>query len=260
MLYLHITNMTSCIGNNPEAQKKVILEVLEQLRMRKSRPDFYRISFLVQRQYDISKEVTQKCLDELISSNIITRVEFKGNHSYRYVHKKKLMTNREKNIICGFIKEAITILTVPNEKGIIIKKQGVSNRDIRKWIVKNKRHPYLLINKNIAWLPLLKGMIRKKSITRIRNGRYVLFGTPFVLTPPPEQIAIDSNLSNESEYRPSSSNDCEDASDVPSQISQTFDSDEKKSSYHLPKISITSVASLENSYPTEKRKVIRNII
>lgn len=227
---------------DPEKQKNIILKVLEQLRMRKARPDLYRISFLAKRDYDIPNEVSRRCLDDLVASNVLVRVEFNGNHSYRYVNNNK-MTGKERLLLSNYIKESVTLLTVPNKQGIIIKKQGVSNKDIRKWIIKNKNLGKSLATKYIAWQPILSLLIRKRVLTQIRNGKYVLFDEP-------------SSIENTEETNLSADSDCQQFSNrghIPEGEPQNSN-EEQQTSQDLPTISITT-SPLKNESPTNKKNV-----
>ena len=157
-----------------KATKDIILEVFEQLRKRKSRPDFFRISSIVERKYNIATDQTQLCLNELVNKNIITRVEFKGNHSYRYVNKNKINENKDKITLSQLIIKAVKKLTLPNDKGVITKKFGASVKEIRKWIHKDCKGSAISNQKNEMWMKLIDQAINQKIISRLRNGKYVI--------------------------------------------------------------------------------------
>ena len=67
--------------------KDLILETIDQLRKRKARPDLERISHMVERRHKISREETRADLEKLVKADIVMKVDYKGNTSYRNAAK-----------------------------------------------------------------------------------------------------------------------------------------------------------------------------
>ncbi|XP_041359765.1 histone acetyltransferase KAT6B-like [Gigantopelta aegis] len=73
---------------NPKV-RKYILETIDQLRKRKARPDLERICHMVKRKHGLCNTETEANLDKLVDSEIVIKVNYKGNTSYRNGSKWK---------------------------------------------------------------------------------------------------------------------------------------------------------------------------
>ena len=73
--------------NSGAKYKDLILETIDQLRKRKARPDLERISHMVERKHKISREETRADLEKLVKADIVMKVDYKGNTSYRNAAK-----------------------------------------------------------------------------------------------------------------------------------------------------------------------------
>lgn len=65
-----------------------ILEAIDQLRRRKARPDINRICNFLMRRFSVSSNDTKADLQRCIENDIVLKVEYKGNISYRNAAKK----------------------------------------------------------------------------------------------------------------------------------------------------------------------------
>lgn len=63
--------------------KHHILEAIDKLRSRKSRPDAFRIVSYVSKKYEFPKNAIIEYLEALSKDGTVLKVEFKGNYSYR---------------------------------------------------------------------------------------------------------------------------------------------------------------------------------
>ena len=73
---------------NPNV-RRYILETIDQLRKRKARPDLERICHMVKRKHGLCNTETEANLDKLVDSEIVIKVNYKGNTSYRNGSKWK---------------------------------------------------------------------------------------------------------------------------------------------------------------------------
>ncbi|XP_045473865.1 uncharacterized protein LOC123680144 [Harmonia axyridis] len=76
--------------------KDRILEAIDQLRHRKARPDATRISNFLFRKYAINAAEARSDLQWCVDNDIVLRVEYKGNISYRNALKKFSQGKRER--------------------------------------------------------------------------------------------------------------------------------------------------------------------
>lgn len=65
----------------------LILETIDQLRKRKARPDRERICHMLQRKHGIPPQQTAADLERLVDAEIVVKVDYKGNTSYRNAAK-----------------------------------------------------------------------------------------------------------------------------------------------------------------------------
>ena len=64
-------------------QKEMVINAIRVLRGRRVRPSLYKIAWFVRRHNLLSEGVTEAVLDELVESEDVLRVEYKGATSYR---------------------------------------------------------------------------------------------------------------------------------------------------------------------------------
>lgn len=69
--------------------KSKILQAIEHLRARKARPDLHRICNQLRRRHNCSITETTRCVNHLLDTGIIIKVEYKGSMSYRDASKWK---------------------------------------------------------------------------------------------------------------------------------------------------------------------------
>lgn len=66
-----------------------ILETIDQLRSRKARPDLARICHMVERRHGLGADDVQTNLAIMVDENLVIKVNYKGNISYRNPAKKR---------------------------------------------------------------------------------------------------------------------------------------------------------------------------
>lgn len=75
--------------NSPTARNRErILEAIDQLRKRKARPDIARICSYLFRRFHVNSVEAKADLEWCVANNIVLKVEYKGNISYRNAAKK----------------------------------------------------------------------------------------------------------------------------------------------------------------------------
>lgn len=72
-----------------------ILEAIDQLRRRKARPDVNRICNFLMRRFSVSCSDTKADLQRCVENDIVLKVEYKGNISYRNAAKKYAQLKRD---------------------------------------------------------------------------------------------------------------------------------------------------------------------
>ena len=101
----------------------LILDTIDQLRKRKARPDKERICHMLQRRNGIAIETTAAQLEKLVDAEVVVKVDYKGNTSYRNAAKwrKSHMGHvLNSNEVQGLIRQAVVSLTGYQE---VIKKE-----------------------------------------------------------------------------------------------------------------------------------------
>ncbi|GLV44462.1 uncharacterized protein CBL_10266 [Carabus blaptoides fortunei] len=68
--------------------REYILEAIDQLRRRKARPDIHRICNFMTRRFSVDTKDTKADLQRCVENEVVYKVEYKGNISYRNAAKK----------------------------------------------------------------------------------------------------------------------------------------------------------------------------
>ena len=176
-------------------QTEWILETIDHLRKRKARPDLGRICHLLKRRHGLSEEETETKLEKLVDAEIVMKVEYKGNTSYRNAAKwrKSLLSCAIMNstFISSKILEAILSVSEKNSSAQVqtndsIKQEEISQDSETRETALKTGATYSVIN---AWLqkncegfdnlksPMVVVIQREVEAGRIRrmeNGHYVI--------------------------------------------------------------------------------------
>ena len=63
--------------------KDWILTAIDQLKLRKARPDRYRIAYVLNKQFGVDIDAVNEVLEQMTDEHSIVRVDYKGSVSYR---------------------------------------------------------------------------------------------------------------------------------------------------------------------------------
>ena len=109
-----------------------VLECINLLRSRKSRPDLERICRMMQKCHGIEEKDTEEDLATLVSAGVVTKRSYKGAISYRNASGwQKTVGSGKASRATRWVSEAIRVL----DRG-----HGVCALDIEKYIT--AQHPY----------------------------------------------------------------------------------------------------------------------
>ncbi|XP_076371318.1 histone acetyltransferase KAT6A-like isoform X3 [Tachypleus tridentatus] len=118
-------------GNNLE---HLILNSIEQLRERKSRPDFVRICHMLERKHGVNSGDVEAELKRLVDENIVIKVGHKGGNSYRNVSKLDRHTNKQRIEQLNSIEMSKTLTDIVSELSSKKAELGVSIEEIENTI------------------------------------------------------------------------------------------------------------------------------
>ena len=147
-----------------ESHKEWVVAAIDQIRQRKARPDFTRLSSALQRRHGLSKTKIQSIINQLVEDKLIFKVFFKGQCSYRSAKS-------------GFKHDTVRSLSTSNRitHGIkAIMKQtgdGVSFKELENWLL--GRNPETKLVKNRLEVALRKEM-EANTITKLADNCYVV--------------------------------------------------------------------------------------
>lgn len=117
--------------------KEWILTTIDQLRRRKARPHLDRICHMVQRKYGLNSIETKAYVEKLVDAEIVIKVDYKGNTSYRNAAKlrKRRLGGQILNSFTAskMLVDAVKALTLGLGGDGALK--GASIRDIERWLV-----------------------------------------------------------------------------------------------------------------------------
>ena len=120
--------------------RDIVLQTIDQLRRRKARPDINRICHMLNRKHGFTnRNETERYIDKLVDAEVIIKVDYKGNTSYRNAKKWRKShlggfvlnsTSTEKMLV-----DAVAALTQGERDGDSKEKKGANIRDIEKWLI-----------------------------------------------------------------------------------------------------------------------------
>lgn len=155
-----------------------ILQTIDQLRQRKARPDLPRICRLLKRKHGLKYIETETLVEKLVDSEIVIKVHYKGNTSYRNAAKwrKSHLGGKVLNSTTAIemLTDAVRALTEgeghSGEGEGVKERQGVSIRDIERWLVSQK------LGREEFKVPLhvmLQREVDAGRLVKLSNGNYV---------------------------------------------------------------------------------------
>lgn len=147
-----------------------ILEAIDQLRKRKARPDVNRICSFMFRRFAVNCVETKLDLQKLIDAEIVIKVDYKGNTSYRnaakwamlpaYKYKKEIDTS-------SLISSAVAELIVLEPDYLDI---GVPNFELETHMIQKDSKRFS--KKNLE--AILKREVEIGTLVKLENGNYFL--------------------------------------------------------------------------------------
>lgn len=173
-----------------EAHKDWILNVIDQLRKRKARPDLERICHFVERKYGLDRKETEGHLEKLVDTGVVIKVVYKRGTSYRNATKE-----RKRSYVSNVLNSKITSTKINEAVDDILKRRrnelvgngdssnsgsvngssseatedaGVSAREIEIWIKKNgfRLGPF-----PIPWM--IQREVDAGNLRILSNGRFL---------------------------------------------------------------------------------------
>lgn len=130
--------------NSPMASQKCkecILQIIDQLRQRKARPDIVRICHMAARKHGMKWQETESHLEKLVESGTVVKVDYKGNVSYRNTAKWK-KTHSWKKVVHSD-KTCKNIISAVQEIAQNSLERGASVKDVEKWLSTNTQGPQI---------------------------------------------------------------------------------------------------------------------
>jgi hypothetical protein len=175
-----------------DTHKDWILEIIDQLRKRKARPDLERITHFVERKHGIGRKETEAHLETLVDKGIVIKVVYKRGTSYRNATKSRkrcfvsnvlnsnLASFKINEAVNNILKERVPVTVDGDEDEDVDEEEepmqidedceGVSAKEIEKWLKQN--------DEDIGPYPVHWAVQREVDAGRLsclQNGNFVPF-------------------------------------------------------------------------------------
>nr|CAD7398527.1 unnamed protein product [Timema cristinae] len=170
-----------------------ILEAIDQLRRRKARPDAERICNFVLRRFSVNTQDTKADLKRLVDADIVVKVEYKGNTSYRNAAKwsRFAVYNKNKEETLG-INQGLASLSSGIAELIIQEPDyldfGVPVIELKK-LMQHKDKP-LFTEQNFELI--LEHEVIAGNLVKLENGNYSLADHPV-----PSSSRVNNSIDND---------------------------------------------------------------
>lgn len=241
-----------------------ILEAIDQLRRRKARPDAERICNFVLRRFGVDGQDTIADLDRLVEEDIVIKVEYKGNISYRNAAKWSRFAVYSKNkgeeftrtIYGSLNSEGTSSLLSSAIAELIIHEPdyldfGIPELELEKYMQEkdsirfSKRHLDVILQREL----------NSGNIVKLENGNYSLADHPV-----PSNRSATSNNSDDNETVKMMKLDSPNSSQV-SEDEQNVTTSQVNGIVNETTIKITDVNSKddENMYDAKKDILETNV-
>ncbi|XP_060578958.1 uncharacterized protein LOC132735935 isoform X2 [Ruditapes philippinarum] len=152
-----------------EKHKEWVLEIIDLLRQRKARPDFERISRMIERLHGLNSKETIESLDALVNDEKILKVHFKNNISYRRAGPSfgnRANKSNEPAINTTSYRITQAIKTITKQTG-----DGVTFSELEHWLI--SKNPETRLVKLRLHTALLRE-IEANRVTKLSDNCYVL--------------------------------------------------------------------------------------
>lgn len=107
-----------------DTQKDWILDVIDQLRKRKARPDLERITHFVERKHGLGRKETEAHLEKLVDKGIVIKVVYKRGTSYRNATK-----SRKRSYVSNVLNSNLASFKINEAVNSILKERGQQGND-----------------------------------------------------------------------------------------------------------------------------------
>lgn len=226
--------------------KHHILEAIDKLRSRKSRPDAFRIVSYVSKKYEFPKNDIKEYLETLSKDGTVLKVEFKGSFSYRNAanHRNAMVktvspttqeeTSSTHESISDLVAGALARLIVEEPDYLDV---GISMHELYEHLDNKHRKA---ITKTYFKEILLKE-VKNGNLVKFENGNYCLG------YPTGEQNSLSSSVSDLSQ---NSNGKEKEKSKSPIQSVRKYSSLSRHSSPSSSKHSSTSSSALSEKHST----------
>ncbi|KAJ8305725.1 hypothetical protein KUTeg_016270 [Tegillarca granosa] len=154
--------------------KEWILQTIDQLRMRKARPDMGRICHMAKRKHGLKYSETEAQLEKLVYEGVVVKVEFKGSISYRNASKSNKIKFgkilKPSSEIRDQIYDAIKDLSSGGDEST--ERKGAAVQDIEKWLLTNTREKSRILKSQLQ--EVLDGDVEVGKLKKLPSGNFVL--------------------------------------------------------------------------------------
>ncbi|XP_067006833.2 histone acetyltransferase KAT6B [Anabrus simplex] len=160
--------------------KDRILEAIDQLRRRKARPDIDRICNFLMRRFSVNGKETIADLSRMVDAEIVIKVEYKGNTSYRnaakwsrlsgYKNKESLSENNNVSEARSLLSRAFASLLVDDPDYLDF---GVPENELKRFLLEEEPCS--------EWTDLdavFQREINSGFLVKLENGNYSLADHP----------------------------------------------------------------------------------
>ncbi|KAK3088997.1 hypothetical protein FSP39_000011 [Pinctada imbricata] len=155
--------------------KACILQIIDQLRQRKARPDIVRICHMAERKHGMKRPETEAQLEKLVEAGVVVKVDYKGSVSYRNAEKwkktqfghKAMKSAKTSECILDAVKAIIKLTDTSDEK----ERKGASIKEIEKWLAVSSDE--MRFEKGQLKLHIEKELERGE-LEKLPNGNYTL--------------------------------------------------------------------------------------
>lgn len=159
-----------------ERLKEMILESIDQLRKRKARPDLGRICHMLARKYGIKASDVTDELQRLVKENVVIKVDYKGNTSYRnaakWVRTKSMfLSGLNDTDLSNAVLEAVEALNLSFSEQDGNGDGGVPFQDIERYLMKRDSQGTLNPTKIRA---VLEKEVVSGALKQLPSGEFVL--------------------------------------------------------------------------------------
>jgi hypothetical protein len=179
-----------------------ILEAIDQLRRRKARPDAERICNFVLRRFGVDGQDTIADLERLVEEDIVIKVEYKGNISYRNAAKWSRYALYNKNKEEGFTgtiygslnsEETSSLLSSAVAELIIHEPDyldfGIPGHELEKYMQEKDRIRFSKRHLEV----ILQRELNSGNIVKLENGNYSLADHPVPSNPNVNNSSANNN-------------------------------------------------------------------